>query len=298
MEEITEKKCAKCGLVKPVSEFYVDKTHGDGLSSQCKSCRKEYRDANKDKINKRAKEYRQRPEQRKKHAERQKQYRSESPEKVYATNKACCERVKMRFIEMYGGHCALCDPNDPDAWEPEFLSLDHVRGDGAEERKLGHNTYWCYQDAVKDGVPDFTKYRLLCHNHNGSLGHPRKPYEDLTPEGRAAREIKDFVIDGYGGKCACCGKTDRDFLQLDHVNGGGSKMSKEKNKMWHYRDARDRNFPPDYQVLCSNCNMSKHFGKGVCVHQRKKPSADVLTEGHDVTPTVHLMETVCEVPDK
>jgi hypothetical protein len=44
-----------------------------------------------------------------------------------------------------------------------------------------------------------------------------------------------------------------------HIRRGGSSV--------HYRDARNRDFPPEYQVLCANCNHSKHLG-GVCLHQR------------------------------
>lgn len=37
-EEITTKRCAKCGEVKPVSEFYKSKESKDGLQSYCKEC--------------------------------------------------------------------------------------------------------------------------------------------------------------------------------------------------------------------------------------------------------------------
>lgn len=35
---ITEKKCPRCGEVKPVSEFGTNRTRKDGLSGYCKSC--------------------------------------------------------------------------------------------------------------------------------------------------------------------------------------------------------------------------------------------------------------------
>lgn len=34
-----EKLCTKCGIVKPPSEFYKDKTKKSGLHSHCKSCK-------------------------------------------------------------------------------------------------------------------------------------------------------------------------------------------------------------------------------------------------------------------
>jgi ribosomal protein L32 len=39
---ITEKKCSKCGEVKPADEFHKNLNSKDGKDSQCKSCRKEY----------------------------------------------------------------------------------------------------------------------------------------------------------------------------------------------------------------------------------------------------------------
>jgi hypothetical protein len=37
------KRCAKCGDVKPVSEFYRHKRYKDGIRSQCKSCHAKYK---------------------------------------------------------------------------------------------------------------------------------------------------------------------------------------------------------------------------------------------------------------
>ena len=36
---MSTKVCTKCGLEKPFVEFSKDKTHKDGLRSQCKQCR-------------------------------------------------------------------------------------------------------------------------------------------------------------------------------------------------------------------------------------------------------------------
>lgn len=36
--ETTMKKCAHCGELKPVSEFYKNKAQKDGLQSSCKKC--------------------------------------------------------------------------------------------------------------------------------------------------------------------------------------------------------------------------------------------------------------------
>ena len=38
------KKCSKCGELKPISEFAINKLRKDGHASDCKYCRKIYRD--------------------------------------------------------------------------------------------------------------------------------------------------------------------------------------------------------------------------------------------------------------
>lgn len=95
-----------------------------------------------------------------------------------------------------------------------------------------------------------------------------------------------MVINAYGGpKCACCGETHSSMLTLDHINGGGIKHRTEiaKQKGWKVRVSGigfnrhliELGFPPGYQVLCFNCNYSKHL-LGECSHK--------LREGSTVIP--------------
>jgi coproporphyrinogen III oxidase len=79
--------------------------------------------------------------------------------------------------------------------------------------------------------------------------------------------MRDLVVDHYGGRCACCGEATREFLEIDHINGGGNKHRREikcfGNKFYDWLIKND--FPEGFQVLCSNCNMSK--GRyGYCPH--------------------------------
>jgi hypothetical protein len=39
-KELPLKTCSRCGLSKPYSEFYRDMGHRDGLTSDCRSCRR------------------------------------------------------------------------------------------------------------------------------------------------------------------------------------------------------------------------------------------------------------------
>ena len=80
------------------------------------------------------------------------------------------------------------------------------------------------------------------------------------------RKLRQAAFDGYGGKCQCCGEDRYEFLALDHVNGGGRK---ERQTMSTYQIARkviEANFPPEYRVLCHNCNQAIGWF-GYCPHE-------------------------------
>ncbi len=87
--------------------------------------------------------------------------------------------------------------------------------------------------------------------------------------------IKDQVFLAYGGyRCSCpgCDVTEKDFLTIDHVDGGGLKHRRVIGVSNLYRWLRRNNFPPGFQVLCFNCNQSKgrRGGSGICAHLRNR----------------------------
>lgn len=47
---MNEKKCSKCGEVKPFEEFHKQKNGKYGLASQCKECRKKSKKENKEEV--------------------------------------------------------------------------------------------------------------------------------------------------------------------------------------------------------------------------------------------------------
>jgi hypothetical protein len=58
-------------------------------------------------------------------------------------------------------------------------------------------------------------------------------------------------------RCKKCGENHLEFLEIDHINGGGRKQRRESGCMNIYLKLRRENFPEGYQVLCSNCNIKK-----------------------------------------
>lgn len=114
--------------------------------------------------------------------------------------------------------------------------------------------------------------------------HPDDKVRQRKYTKRRREKVKDTVFSHYGNKCACCSEEEKEFLCVDHINNDGKNHRKVEGiggghtlHEWLIK----HNFPEGFQLLCWNCNMSKHFGKGVCVHNRKDGSdaheMDLLT---------------------
>lgn len=74
------KTCTKCKVEKEVAEFNKYKKAKDGLQYNCKSCRKQYRQENKERIKERNKKYNQANKERRN--EKQKEYYQANKEKL------------------------------------------------------------------------------------------------------------------------------------------------------------------------------------------------------------------------
>jgi len=98
----------------------------------------------------------------------------------------------------------------------------------------------------------------------------------LKQQRERALVIKKEAVEKYGGKCACCGETELNFLAIDHKNGGGTKQRRENNLYGNkmYRFLLKQEISPEYRVLCHNCNWSSHLHGGTCIHKLKKQLED------------------------
>ena len=86
------------------------------------------------------------------------------------------------------------------------------------------------------------------------------------------QKLRRIAIEHYSkktNKCACCGESIYEFLQIDHINNDGGKRRREDPKhaaIYHW--LKHNNYPEGFQVLCVNCNFGKRL-KGGCPHQQK-----------------------------
>lgn len=89
------------------------------------------------------------------------------------------------------------------------------------------------------------------------------------------RKIKKRTMDQYGGACVCCGEAELDFLTIDHIHEDGAAHRREigptkKSGVHFYLWLKKNEYPSGFQVLCMNCNLSKHNNDGLCAHKAPK----------------------------
>lgn len=85
-------------------------------------------------------------------------------------------------------------------------------------------------------------------------------------------EYRMRIVNGYGGRCACCGLSDERFLTIDHVNNNGNQHRAELgggNRRLLLLIIQQE-FPPEFQLLCFNCNCAKSTNGGVCPHEEDR----------------------------
>ncbi len=108
---------------------------------------------------------------------------------------------------------------------------------------------------------------------------------------------KQEVVTRYGGHCVCCGETKVEFLTMDHIDGRGADHRRELSPNKATRPSGGLSFylrllkldyrDPNMQVLCWNCNCTKHQ-YGVCPHEQTLTdliaSGIVYLEDRNTTP--------------
>ena len=113
-------------------------------------------------------------------------------------------------------------------------------------------------------------------NKERVLKMERERYHAQTNEQKASKvavnkarrqRLRIEAVKHYGGKCACCGESEMNFLCIDHVGGGGNAhrkvISTKSIGEWLYAN----DYPAGFQVLCHNCNMAEGI-YGICPHQQ------------------------------
>jgi hypothetical protein len=125
-----------------------------------KEMMKNYRDNNREKIKEWMRlDYLKHKEKRKKKVS---EYQKKNKDKIREWKKHYLRGRRLKIIAAYGGKCVCCGEHNK-----EFLAIDHVNGDGKQDR-LKYKSHQLHSIIIKENYPP--RYRLLCHNCNSAIG--------------------------------------------------------------------------------------------------------------------------------
>ena len=137
----------------------------------------------------------------------------------------------------------------------------------------------CGKDKRKKG----SSYCRECANawtrekYHSNTEHRKRHIEKVKER---MSKIKFDVLKYYSNgklECECCGESLYEFLEIDHINGGGCKHRKKikaAGGQMMYQWLVTNKYPPGFRVLCSNCNNA--YGRyGYCPHKGSRfPKGD------------------------
>lgn len=149
------------------------------------------------------------------------------------------------------------------AHDPEGVKATNRRYNQRQQARTDRVCVSCHQaPATKDG-------RCRTCGNAYTREWRRKHADRIRQYNRDThRRLREEVLAHYGGRCACCGEAQYEFLALDHLDGGGAadrRAAAGQNKhLWRW--VKHQGLPAGFRVLCHNCNMAIGF-YGHCPHQ-------------------------------
>lgn len=102
------------------------------------------------------------------------------------------------------------------------------------------------------------------HRWRGGLKYDKDYQRNYHREYRI--KVKEALLVMMGEKCVKCGFGDKRALQVDHINGGGTKERTEQKQSStpYFRFIMKSVLANEnkYQLLCANCNWIKRVENG------------------------------------
>lgn len=74
--------------------------------------------------------------------------------------------------------------------------------------------------------------------------------------------LRKAVLAFLGNRCLRCGITDERVLQVDHINGLGTRERRMLGTYGLYKKILQDLDHEHYQLLCANCNWIKRYEVG------------------------------------
>jgi hypothetical protein len=161
------KRCTRCGLLRPISEFHADRTKTGGFRAACKSCVN---------LSQRLR-FQVSPGLRRARKSRERElHPAKWREARNAENSRRQARQRSAVFDHYGWACACCDST-------EDPTIDHVGGDGNSHRRelFGYvkKTGRIYGWLIREGFP--AGFATLCRPCNSSKANRDRCYINHGP---------------------------------------------------------------------------------------------------------------------
>jgi hypothetical protein len=102
----------------------------------------------------------------------------------------------------------------------------------------------------------------------------QKEYREENKKALSAQKLdaqnraKEEGLEIYGGKCTCCGESQREFLTIEHKNGRDKNIKRRTGK-GEWARLKAKGWPDDITIYCFNCNCAKG-AYGSCPHSWTK----------------------------
>ena len=168
-------------------------------------------------------------------------------------------------------HCLHCGET-----QIEFLTLDHISGRASMGHAKPIRGHVLYSRLRRDGYPP--GMQILCWNWNEIKG--KKDMWRKSPKTRHGltskkyrlkikREVLTHYCSGKKPYCVCCDYDELAGLTLDHKYGR-KVVPEDEAKLYSHKlrlILKKKNYPPNYQVLCFNCNSAKSDNPQ-CPHEK------------------------------
>jgi hypothetical protein len=104
-------------------------------------------------------------------------------------------------------------------------------------------------------------------------GRVKRKSRDPLYQREYLRRMRASAVEILGGVCRRCGFADSRALQIDHVNGGGSKERKNRPFTGSFHRVVIKSVlkkENKYQLLCANCNWIKRHERNETRHVAKE----------------------------
>lgn len=295
---VTEKVCAKCGELKPSSQFYKNKKSKTRLSSWCKECHENHRIQNIDRYKAMNKEYAKK--NRDKIIAYQKEYRVKNKELIR-------EKAQKRYFDNL-------EKNKAYARAYREKNKDKINAKIREWTRKNKEHIRQYRKDNAERIREKARIRRKKNPQANRVMCQRRRVRKNNASGYHTVKQWLAVLNQYDGRCLRCGSTEN--ITEDHVlplNKGGSNSieniqplcmicNSSKGDTYHdYRPEKDRVSLEQLTELGirGDVRVSSKASKGEKNHKSKVTEKDVIAIIESKEPTKALSEryglSVCNI---